>query len=129
MHAVVCWWQASFETGRKPSEVHDRINMGGACRHKKKRKLLLQHLKVAFPIAAAAALPVFLEMAPSSGQQITEADRYLNVRRNSKKALMQLRAETLMLNKLAQNADFDDDVSSVKMTGTVEFRSEGEASW
>ena len=106
-------WQKAIQ------EVRDGINMGGSLntahkKSKKKKAAAPAFESGTFPIAAAAALPVFLEMAPSSGQQITEADRsFLDTCEEiQEKALMQLRAETLMLNKLAQNADFDDDVSS-----------------
>ena len=63
--------------------------MGGSLNtaHKKskKKKAAAPAFESGTLLLAAAALPVFLEMAPSSGQQITEADRsFRHVRRNSK---------------------------------------------
>jgi hypothetical protein len=59
-----------------------------------------------FPIAAAAALPVFLEMAPPSGRTITEADTVFldTCKEIQENALTQLNAEILMLTRVAEKA-------------------------
>ncbi len=115
-------WQKAIQEVRDGLNVGGNLTMAPAGRKKTNSKSgPVDFQSGSFPIAAAAALPVLLEMAPSSGSTITEADNLFldTCKEIQENALTQLTAETTSLSRIGKKStkpeesgsdDDDDDV-------------------